>query len=235
MLMVNHLTGFGGYQDASSSWAGAITNLGFGHSASGSVAVTVGAACAIGDTVFVIANSDGTNVPGVTDSGSNTWTQIGSTLNLNGSSANGNATLWYSVLTTGLTSGVSTITNTTSGAGSTQLNCSKITGLSAAPLDTAVTATATGTGASPTVTSGTPAQSGECFVAGVSYRTSATFTQDTGNGWAAPPNLGPTGTSGPTISIGGGSQLNSGSGTKTFAPTIGAVTYAIYVVGFKPA
>lgn len=210
-----------------------VTSLGTHHATSTSSTITVAASAAIGDTVFVIANSDGNGAPVVTDSKGNTWTKIGSAVGLNGVILNGEMTLWYSVLTSALVSGTDTITDTATGAGSTDINAVKITGLSSTPLDTAVTNTATGTGTNPSVTSGTPTASGECFIAVVSYRNDAgTFTQDTTNGWAAPPNS-LFGSAGPTIGSSGGNQVNAGTGTKTFAPTISNTSWAAAIVGFK--
>lgn len=111
-----------------------------------------------------------------------------------------------------------------------------------APLDTAVTASATpASTTSPTVTSGTPGQSGELFIAFIAQQQNTQlFTQDSGNGWAAPPDMiGYTSTNlgSAFVSIAGGNQVNAGSGTKTFNPTtspVGART-AIFIAGFKAA
>lgn len=111
-----------------------------------------------------------------------------------------------------------------------------------APLDTAVTTTATpGSTTTPSVTSGTPVQSGELFVGFIAQQQNTQlFAQDTVNGWAAPPdmigftavNLGSA-----FACIAGGNQVNAGTGTKTFAPVtapVGART-AIFIAGFKAA
>lgn len=101
-------------------------------------------------------------------------------------------------------------------------------------LDTAVTASGT-----TTVTSGTPSIAGELFVAlaGVHAITSTggTYVQDTGNGWSAPYSTS-NASYGPTSKnlIGGGNQVNSGTGTKTFAPTGLVAFQGMQVIGFKP-
>jgi len=100
------------------------------------------------------------------------------------------------------------------------------------PLDSAVTATATGASAAPTVTSGSPAQSGELFIGALGWSNgTATFTQDSGNGWSSPPNSVVTASA---PSVAGGNQVNSGTGTKAYAPSLStAVVWADLVVGFK--
>jgi hypothetical protein len=61
----------------------------------------------------------------------------------------------------------------------------------------------------------------------------ANFTQDSGHGWATPPNAATS--SGPSVSVAGGNQVNSGVGTLTFAPTLNvAVAWAAFIVGFRP-
>lgn len=118
-----------------------------------------------------------------------------------------------------------------------------VTGLdtTGAVLDTAVTATATGTGTSPSVTSGIPTIVGELFIGCITASditsTAIVFTQDTGNGWAAPPNAASvTGVGPPAFSLreAGGNQVNSGIGALTFAPTLGSsLPWAAFVFGFK--
>jgi hypothetical protein len=108
--------------------------------------------------------------------------------------------------------------------------------LTASPQDAAVTASASSTTNTPSVTSGTPAQSGELFVGAVSDTptTNQTFSQDTTHGWAAPPNS--IQNAGATLLLAGGTQVNAGTGTKIFSPTFSGgstPSIAIAVVGFK--
>lgn len=101
-------------------------------------------------------------------------------------------------------------------------------------LDTATTAGAFGISASPSVTSATTAgQSGELFVGCSGNRSSLAFTQDSTNGWASP--FDPAGASLPTSVLqGGGNLVNAGTGTKTYAPTLGSSSsWADAIVSFK--
>ena len=85
---------------------------------------------------------------------------------------------------------------------------------------------------SPSLASGTPTNAGELFVACIGYSTTGTFTQDTTDGWAAPP----TALIGSTQSIAGGTLVNSGAGSKTFAPTLGTSSkVAMAIAAFLPA
>lgn len=93
---------------------------------------------------------------------------------------------------------------------------------------------------STTVTSGTPVQSGELFVAQLFVESSAapTITQDTGDGWVFPPNTVSL-FDGSTLfqTLSGGTQVNVGTGTKTYTPTItgGGTIFdtATQIIGFK--
>jgi len=113
------------------------------------------------------------------------------------------------------------------------------------PLDTSVTASTTGSGTSPiapSITSGTPAQTGELFVGLVggdgNGASAASMTQDTADGWAFPPNF-KVDPAGAGTFFGGGTKVNSGAGTRTFAPAVsftgGAASksWVIAVYGFK--
>lgn len=108
------------------------------------------------------------------------------------------------------------------------------------PLDTAVTATASGVSSTPSVTSGTPAASGELFAAClIAQSNSQTYSQDTTHSWAAPfdtngydgTNLGSS-----IVWAAGGNQINAGTGTKIFAPTMSNLArWGAIVAGFKAA
>ena len=116
------------------------------------------------------------------------------------------------------------------------------------PFDASVFATAndggSGTTANPafTLTSGTPAVSGELMVAFVASATTTAvnwFSQDSGNGWAAPPtSIYLHSTLGDSFENDGGNQVNAGVGTKSFAPgnsSLTTVYYAAFILGFKAA
>lgn len=93
-------------------------------------------------------------------------------------------------------------------------------------VDAAVTTgSSSAAGAPPVVnvTSGTPASANELFVACTGGQTSPTqgYTQDTSHGWIAPPfSLINSGVTNADSWLAGGYLVNSGTGTKTFNPTI---------------
>jgi hypothetical protein len=116
------------------------------------------------------------------------------------------------------------------------------------PYDSAVLATVTnGSGSPSALQSGTPSVAGELFVAAMATRAGGNsepndFIQDSGHGWAAPPNyteINPNGsTLGPYYADAGGSQVNSGTGELTFTPTVNfsaGTTFAEAILGFEPA
>lgn len=210
-------------------WAGSATNLGTAHSISASSTVTVAASAAIGDVVVVTVARGVSGATGctVSDSGGNTWNIIGSTLTFNAGSDS--VTAYYSVLTTGLTSGVSTIVGACSGSGNTDTVATKLTQLAASPLDSGATATATGTGTTPSVTSNAAGRAGEVFIGVAVSRNSTVCTP--GGGFSAPPNA-LTGSSGPTDSTCGGNVLNAGSGAKTYSATTSNVAFGVMIFAF---
>lgn len=220
-----------------------VTTIGTAIDAAGSgatLAVTVpGGGVPSGALIFV-GCGEGNNATysaggSVADTSSNTYTEISHS---NTSTTDFGQT-FYAKNATALSSGDSiTFTKQTSGDRAA-VSTFYATGIdTSAPLDTAVTATANGTSTTPSVTSGTPSVSGELFVGFLlEQQNTQLFTQDTGNGWATPPdetgfttsNLGSD-----HVCIGGGNQVNSGTGTKTFAPTTSfTARWAIFVCGFK--
>lgn len=198
------------------------------------ISLGAGKAITVGSLVVVGASDRSTTVIGtVTDSGGNTYTAIISK-NFNAAAANGVAGLFYSVLATGLTTaGPSTITYTMGAANKIAgMAILSATGNSTAPLDSAVTAFATGASSTPTVTSGTPAVSGELFVGFAGRNSGVTpITEDAGNGWATPLS-----TFANISGVGGigGNQVNGGTGTLIYAPTFPNSQWADFVVGFQP-
>lgn len=199
---------------------------------------STGAADIPANAIILISSGDiattGSPGGGTVDSSSNTYTNITSSF-LNGAAANGFMTLYYS--TTGnavALTGAGTITYTHGASSRSATNCVYITGAAtSSPLDTAITATSNGSTGTVTVTSGTPGQTGNLYVGIFVNNNTNTFNQDTVNGWSS--------TGGPLQSLGntairaiGGNQ--TGSGVKTFAPTINTSNglWAIAVIGFKP-
>jgi hypothetical protein len=106
-------------------------------------------------------------------------------------------------------------------------------GGSSAALDLVTTPVTTSTALS--MTSGTPAVSGELFVGAalIGAAFSGTYTQ--ASGFSTPPVSVTFGSSGSRV-LGGGNLINAGTGTETFAPTFaGSTPSAIgLLVSFKP-
>jgi hypothetical protein len=198
------------------------------------VVLTVNAAIAAGSLVVVGVNEDSTGATGtLADSQGNTYTAITTNSSISGN----RVTVFYSVLGTALsTSDTWTFTKGNSG-GKAGISALSATGNLASPLDTAVTATNQNASAtSVTVTSGTPAVSGELFVGFSGDSKGKTWTQDTGHGWASPPDTFTTGISSKDTTGIGGYQANAGTGTIVYAPTLAALgTITTIIVGFKPS
>ncbi len=218
-----------------------VTDLGTATSPLSGTTVTKTVTVPGGSLVVVAVEEDdeaaATTTMGAVTDGTNTYTRI-TTIQLNNSSTVGILGIFYSANVTALSSATLTYTKTNAGnpAQIAALYSSNIATVT--PLDTAVTATAFGNGTPPSVTSGTPAQAGELFVGGLGADASQTFTftQDTTHGWATPPDYIIQGPLGPGIfsATGGGSQINAGTGTKIFSPTINVgVLWGEIVVGFK--
>jgi hypothetical protein len=149
--------------------------------------------------------------------------------------------IFYAYNVNALASGKVITYTPTGGSVNSAMSAFYVTGeqTSSAPLDASVTAVASNIGnTQPTVTSGTPGVSGELFVGAVLQGIVGTlsFTQDAANGWAVPPNEADDTTS---ALAAGGNQINAGTGTKTFAPTLGSGTpsngVVSLIVGFKVA
>lgn len=203
-----------------------VTDNGGATNVSGTTLAKTAVTVAAGSLIVVRSAETGTTLGTVTDSAGNTYTAITS-VHPGGGVSTGTTGLFYCKNCLALSSGTVTFHKTASG------NCAiavmSATGIdTVAPLDTAVTNTATGSSAAPSVTSGSPAVSGELFVAVADWATSSrTGTQDTGDGWAAPPVA-------QTLDI-GGNQVNAGTGTLTYAPTLsGTSVWGAIIVAFKP-
>jgi hypothetical protein len=221
----------------------------------GSKTTTGGAACTkspvsniAAGSLVVIGTMEHTNTsssPSVSDTQSNTYTKI--TQLKTGVAANSFLAIWYSVLTKALTTSDTWTYTPVTSSNDNAMEILSATGNSATPLDTAVTATgagayATSAGSSLSVTSGTPAVSGELFVCfGGDTNSCRSINLDSTDGWAAPFDNNVTsdgGTGSATgVAVGGGYQVNSGTGTKKYNPTVvaGSPDAASIIVGFKAA
>lgn len=235
MLVVNHFIGFGVFAEVSGVIS--VTNIGTNsNSAGATVAITVpvGGVPSGALICFAVDENSGAAGGSVADTSGNTYNLV-STVGLNNDIAsNGFGRFYYVQNATALSSGNSiTWTKQVSG-NQASVSAFYATGVAtASALDASVTATAFGSSTTPTVTSGTPGQAGELFVGALWSKAGGTFTQDSGNSWAIPFNQG-----GATAAtqVNGGNQVNAGSGTKTFAPTLSSsVPWSTGVWGFKPA
>lgn len=209
----------------------AVTNIGNGGATGGNPAIT-GVTVPSGSLILVVATDEVAALGSVSD-GVNTYS-LATSISANGG---GLQTGLFYAPNASLSSGTITYTR---GSGSVAAEISAVYSsniLGVSPLDTAVSATAQGSSAAPSVTSGTPVQSGELFVGGLGAISAAglTITQDTGHGWAFPPNTGSQADGfGSLVFASGGTQVNAGTGTKIFAPTLNAARpWGILVAGFK--
>ncbi len=220
-----------------------VTDQGTGTSSSttvGTIILTVGAGKAITAGSLVVCGATDrstTGTPAVTDTQTNTYTNI-LLKNPNAAAANGQVGLWYSVLATGLTSGA-TITYTKGATAKMAVfSALSATGNSTAPLDSAVTAFATGSSAGPAVTSGTPGQSGELFVSwcGMAMANApTTITQDSSDVWVTPlssaANVANQGSEGL-----GGNHVTAGTSVVVYSPALGITqVWADLIAGFQLA
>lgn len=208
------------------------TTLGFNDNTSGTTVALTGVNVPAGSLLVIEvfefpASSNST--PGTVSDGVNTYTLLTSVL-VGGSSANGPLAMFYAP-NASLSSGTITYTKHQSSALFTSISAFYAAGMAlTSPVDGAVTVTGSGTSNSPSTTSGTPGVSGELFVSAFEVNgTSPTFTQDSGNGWAAPFTEDPTGI------MAGGSQVNAGTGTKTYHPTTSGTSMVTgtIIAGFK--
>lgn len=187
-----------------------------------------------GALFLVTVSESGTVASGgssVSDGGTNTYAQqLFATFN-------GNSTIGavYSFATgvpsIGITNATITYTKNSS-TNAAAMAVSYITGLSANG-DGSTVAIAFGTNATPSITSGVPTQAGELFLAilGVKNTVAVTITQDSANGWSAPPNAATVG----GLQFFGGNVVNSAKTAKTFAPTLsGVVTgWSLGILGYQ--
>lgn len=210
-----------------------ITNIGHNGGLGSTVliaGVTVPAGAAI---VVTVQDSTGNPVGTVSDNVNGAYTKIASQPGNNDRPSFGESALYYFPNSASLSG--ATITYTVSGGSGSGLGVSAayIAGVSTSPLDPAVTAVAFGNSGAPSVTSGSPSQSGSMFVAFVGgFRTgSNTFTQDTTHNW----NSTPTGDNSTNGFEFPGSQVNAGGGALVFAPTLGnSAGWAAIVASFVP-
>jgi hypothetical protein len=207
----------------------AVNNIGTTSNTSGATLAISGVTAPVGSVIVVgIFELTSTASPGTVSDGVNTYVLAAS----GRTGGSGNIVSVYYAANASLSSGTITYTKHTSGSPA-ELTAVYVTGAQTSPLDAAVTATGTGSSSTPSLASGTPALAGEMFLAFIGFAgVSTSFTQDSGHGWATPPNSVITAGNG---NLAGGSQVNAGSGAITFAPTLGAsVAWVAFIIGLEP-
>lgn len=183
------------------------------------------------------ANANGDAVVVTDSNGGNTWTVFS-----HYRPATGNVSfIAYSLMEAGISSGTITVSDTTTGAtqfAACGFQAFSVTGGATSSIED-TNAQGSNDGAAtttPTVTSGTPAVSGDLFFA-VYMAPNAntnTYTEDAGNGWTNC-MLKAGANSGSSITTSAGYQVNAGTGTLTHAPTTSNNVYSQVVTAFKVA
>ena len=173
--------------------------------------------------IFVLAfeNTTGANFGSLGDGASNSYSPINGQFP-NNVTANGVVQTHYAFNVAALNNSTITYTKFTSGVFAS-IAILYATGIlsTSNPLDPVFTVGISGSGTLMTVTSGSPASSGELVIGAVGWNAGAgdTFSQDVANGaYAFPPDV--LITSGSSNGIGGGFLINSGISSVTYAPTL---------------
>ena len=183
--------------------------------------------------VVLTGESSGSTAGSLADTAGNIYTTDFTLLPNGTASGNGFGMMFHVANCAALTAGQSiTYTKHISADGSA-MSAFYVKGVAASSV-VDVSASATGSSASPSVTSPTPAQAGDLFV-GVLVSSGSTImhTQDTSHGWAAPPDFV---ASGFLPNISGGQKANPAAAALTFAPTLSAsAPWAAAIVAFKKA
>jgi hypothetical protein len=211
----------------------AVTNIGTNNNAAGAtVAVTVGAGGVPSGCIIVVQVAESANsapAGSVADSASNTYVaEVGA--NHSGATAQGFGRVFDVVGAAALVN-TNTITYTKAVSGSAaSISACYVTGAATtSPLDTAVTASATGNSTTPSVTSGTPTIAGELFIGFSSENNVRVYTQ--ASGWASPPTL----VNAAIPFTLGGNRVNAGAGTLTYNPTLAiSANWMAAVIAYKP-
>lgn len=219
----------------------AVTNIGTKNSVStGSSLVMTGVTVPAGALIVVGTGESGsgstyTGTGSLTDSAGNTYSRVSNYFN--NSTANGVGVVWYCLNALALSSQSITLTKNLSSSNDAVMSAFYATGIGT--LDSTVTASATGSTNSPSLTSGTPSGANELLVAfaiAAGPASTMTYTQDSTNGWATPPNFitADDGLNG-SAAVGGGTQVNSTANARTFHPTTVGYTLgtATFILGFK--
>lgn len=218
-----------------------VTDIGSnGNSTGATVAVTIPAGGVPSGAVIVVVTGEGSGVNfstgGSMSDTVNTYSQI---THLNNGTNLGYGVMWHADNVSALTSANSiTWTKQTSGDVGV-ISAFYATGVSASPLDTAVTASTAASTSTPSITSGTPSVAGELIVGGLTGTpaSNGTLTFTNGGSFVTPFDTVNSSVSGSgSATAAGGHEINAGSAAVTFSGTLSAArANAIFVVGFKPA
>lgn len=210
-----------------------VTNINTGANTSGATLALSSVTVPAGSLIFVSATDQTGFATGSVADGVNTYTRI------TGVGANAGASPGISVFyakNATLTGG--TITYTKGGAAAkATLSAFYATGIdTTAPLDSSVTNTASGSGASPSVAAaGAPSVAGDLIVGvAVSSNVTNSWVQDSANGaYANPPNFVASTSGAGSQAQFGGYLVNSGTSPNTYAPTSPSASWGIVIVAFK--
>lgn len=181
----------------------------------------------------MVTSKSSTSTNSVGDSGSNTYTQAAQAYN-NNNVNQGQTSVFYSYNATAISSG-GTITVTKASSKDCTLSAFYATGVmsTADPIDSSVTNSTFALSSAPTITSGSAGSTGELFVCALGRNSTVSATIiDSGHNWVAPFT-----TSQVAASLGacGGNQVNTSSGTLTWASTAASVTsVSLCILAFKP-
>lgn len=210
-----------------------VYDLGTSNNASGATLTLTGVTVPAGSLIVVVTNeASGTAAGTLSDGGSNTY---GTATGQSVGASSGWTNVYYAWNSVALNNATLTFTKQVSGrvASMSALYATNVQ-TSSDPLDTAVTAKASGTTSTPSVTSGTPAVANELVVGvlGVNNASALTYTQPATSAFAAPltANTGQA-----TAQLGGGSLVNFSTATIVFNPTLSGTptANAAIVVAFK--
>jgi hypothetical protein len=200
-------------------------------------ATLTGVTIAAGSTIVVEVSDRATSIgsQGVTDTSGNVYRRVTSALH--GTNVLGSIYDCHDCLA--LAGGTITITPASSSTSEMPVSVSAISGLPAGDqLDTAVTATATGTvtsGGTSSVTSGTPSQANNLFfgMSSTFYNPAPTVTQPTG--WANGQSVEDTASPGRFLT--GATFQSSGSSAQTYNPTFSnsSTDFVNIIIGYKTA
>lgn len=216
------------------------TNIGTNLGSGASLSITVpGGGVPSGSLIVLVSEDTGSTTPGgsVADTAGNSYSVAAS---IGSVGAVGSLRIWFAYNSLALSSGNTIVyTKISAGGSGATISAMYATNILAIsnPNDSGSTATNSGSGTSPTVTSNNLSQNGELMIAVTGWCVtsavcsgSATFTQDSVNGWSIPPNSSIVN----ELGIAGGNQINNGTSSKIFNPSLSSISgWNAAVTSFK--